>query len=95
MRGLGIAEEAPVYYRIGGIDLEIGLLLVSSDQIVLKMFEVSRNHNTIDLYVGELHPIVNDADKILVGDNFEQPNDNPIVKMRRMIVIVQMLHLGL
>ena len=80
LRGLDITEEAPACYRIGGFDLEVRLVLVNSDQIVLQIFEVNRNHSTIDLYVGELPPIVNDADDILVGDNFGQPRDNPVVK---------------
>ena len=70
LRDLGIVKEAPVYYRIGGINLEIGLILVKSDQIVLQMFEVNRNHSTIEFFVGKLPPIVNNADEILIGDNF-------------------------
>ena len=44
------------------------------------MFEVNKNHSTIDLYVTELPLIVNDTDGILVGDSFGQPSDNSIVK---------------
>lgn len=81
LRKLNVTDELPLYYRIGGTDLEVGLILVNSDQTVLQMFEMNRNYNSIELYVGELPQLVNDVAQLYVADNFEfegQPNDNPI-----------------
>ena len=69
-----------MFYRVGGIDLKVGLVLVNSDQIVLQMFEVSKNYSTIDRHVGELLVVVNDANELLVADNFGQQNDNFVVE---------------
>ncbi|KAL3528735.1 hypothetical protein ACH5RR_008057 [Cinchona calisaya] len=44
-----VLAASPVYYRIGGVDLENGLRLVDSDQTVLEMFEMNRERSTIEL----------------------------------------------
>ena len=76
-------------------------MFVNSDQTVLQMFEMNKNYNSIEHYVGELPQLVNDATQLYVADNFEfegQPNDNPteenFVNERADIDILDALYRG-
>ncbi|KAL3524840.1 hypothetical protein ACH5RR_013212 [Cinchona calisaya] len=54
LKDIHVPADSPVYYMIGGVDLENGLRLVDSYQTVVEMFEMNREHSTIELYVGQL-----------------------------------------
>ncbi|KAL3510299.1 hypothetical protein ACH5RR_029700 [Cinchona calisaya] len=58
LKEIRVPADSPVYFWIGGVDLENDLRLVDSDRIVLEKFEMNREHSTVELYVGQLPELI-------------------------------------